>query len=111
VKDGVLELSAGDQTLRLMPRAERLTLGRSATASLALNDSRVSRIHATVEWRGGHFVLGDASSFGTWVYMGNQSQPLVLRRTECYLVGQGQIALGCDRTAEEAPIVRFAVKG
>lgn len=110
-KDGVLELSAAGQTLRLEPRGERLTLGRSTTASLALNDTRVSRIHATVEWRGGHFVLGDASSFGTWVYMGNQSEPLVLRRTECYLVGQGEVALGCDRTAEDAPLVRFAVKG
>ncbi len=110
-KDGVLEITAAGQTLRLNPRGERLTLGRSTTASLAINDSRVSRIHATVEWRGGHFVLSDASSFGTWVYMGNQSEAVVLRRTECYLVGQGQIALGCDRNAEEAPVAMFSVKG
>ncbi|MES2940398.1 MAG: adenylate/guanylate cyclase domain-containing protein [Pseudomonadota bacterium] len=111
MKDGVLEISAAGQTVQLNPRGERLTLGRSITASLAINDSRVSRIHATIEWRGGHFVLSDASSFGTWVYMGNQSEAVVLRRTECYLVGQGQIALGCDRNAEEAPVAVFSVKG
>ena len=105
-----LELTAMGQTLRLHPSGERLTLGRSTTATLPLNDSRVSRIHATAEWRGGHFVLSDVSSFGTWVYMGNQVEPVVLRRTECYLVGQGVIALGCDRSAEDAPLASFSVK-
>jgi hypothetical protein len=108
-KDGLLELSALGQTLRLGPRDEKLTLGRATTASLSINDSRVSRVHATVEWRGGHFVLSDASSFGTWVYMGNQTEPVVLRRTECYLVGQGEIALGCEREADGAPAVLFSV--
>lgn len=107
---GHLELTASGQTLRLPPRGERLTLGRSTTASLPVNDSRVSRIHATIEWRGGQFVLSDVSSFGTWVYVGNQTEPVVLRRTELYLVGNGQIALGCDREAEDAPLATFAVK-
>ncbi len=109
-KDSLLEISALGQTLQLAPRGEKLTLGRATTASLSLNDSRVSRVHATVEWRGGQFVLSDASSFGTWVYVGNQTEPVVLRRTECYLVGQGQIALGCERDAEGAPTVLFSVK-
>ena len=106
----MLELSSLGQTLRLEPRGEKLSLGRAATASLSINDSRVSRVHATVEWRGGHYVLNDNSSFGTWVYVGNQSEPLVLRRTECYLVGQGQIVLGCERDAESAPAVLYSVK-
>jgi adenylate cyclase len=109
-KASQLELTALGQTLRLAPQGEKLTLGRATTASLSINDARVSRVHATVEWRGGHFILSDASSFGTWVYMGNQTEPVVLRRTECYLVGQGQIALGCERDAESAPLVAFSVK-
>lgn len=108
---GLLELAAAGQTLRLEPRGEKLTLGRAVTASLSINDARVSRLHATIEWRGGQFVLSDASSFGTWVYMGNQTEPVVLRRTECYLVGHGQITLGCDRHAENAPLVLFSVTG
>ncbi|MBI5274838.1 MAG: adenylate/guanylate cyclase domain-containing protein [Burkholderiales bacterium] len=110
-KDASLEISYGGKTLELQPRSPRLSLGRSTTADMPVNDSRVSRVHCTIEWRGGQFVLSDASSFGTWVYMGNQTEPVVLRRTECYLVGQGVIALGCDRNAEEAPLVPFAVKG
>jgi adenylate cyclase len=108
--DATLEVTAAGQTLRVDPRGDKLTVGRSITASLTINDGRVSREHATLEWRGGHFVLGDTSSFGTWVYFGGQAEPVVLRRTECYLVGSGQIALGCERDAQEAPIVRFNVR-
>jgi class 3 adenylate cyclase len=108
-ENAALEITIAGQTRRLQPRGGRITLGRAATADLPVNDSRVSRIHAAVEWRGGQFVLSDASSFGTWVYFGGQAEPVVLRRTECYLVGQGQIALGCDRDAEAAPLASFSI--
>ena len=104
-----LEIAFAGQLRRVEPRGEALTIGRSPGADLNVNDSRVSRAHATVEWRGGNFVLADASSYGTWVYFGNHPEPVVLRRTECYLVGQGQIALGCDRSADSAPIASFTV--
>jgi class 3 adenylate cyclase len=110
-KGGMLEVSAGSKTLRVEPNGARLTLGRSPVASLTLNDGRVSREHATLEWRGGHFILTDTSSFGTWVYMGGQAQPMVLRRTECFLVGHGELTLGCDRSAQMAPTVVFSMKG
>ena len=109
VETAALEITVGGQTRRLQPRGGRITLGRAVTADLPVNDSRVSRIHAAVEWRGGQFVLSDASSFGTWVYFGGQAEPVILRRTECYLVGQGQIALGCDRDAEAAPLASFTI--
>ena len=104
-----LELTGAGRTLRMEPHGTSVTLGRAATATLSINDSRVSRVHATVDWKGGHFVLSDQSSFGTWVYMGGGNTPLVLRRTECYLVGNGLITLGCEREAEAAPRVEFAV--
>jgi class 3 adenylate cyclase len=104
-----LELSGAGQTLRLNPQGQSISLGRAATANLTINDSRVSRVHATVDWKGGHFILNDQSSFGTWVYMGGQGTPLVLRRTECYLVGSGLITLGCEREAEGAPRIEFSV--
>ena len=110
-RESRLELAAAGQTLHLDSQGDKLTLGRASSASLFLNDVRVSRVHATVEWRGGHFVLSDASSFGTWVYMGNQTEPVVLRRTDCYLVGTGQISLGCERDADNAPLVLFSVTG
>jgi len=109
VPNAHLELTANGQTLRLDPHGSSLTLGRAATANLSINDSRVSRVHATVDWKGGHFILSDQSSFGTWVYMGGGNTPLVLRRTECYLVGSGLITLGCEREAESAPRVEYSV--
>lgn len=105
-----LELVAGAQTLRLQPQDPKISIGRALDATLSINDPRVSRMHATVEWRGGQFVLSDASSYGTWVYFGDQSQAVVLRRTECYLVGRGQMVLGCERHEEQAPMIEFSVK-
>jgi hypothetical protein len=109
-REEYIELSGPDGGLRLDAQAGKVSLGRASDASLKVNDPRVSRLHATLEWRGGQFVLTDASSFGTWVYLGNQSDAVVLRRTECCLVGSGQIVLGCAREDEDAPAIVFSVK-
>ncbi len=106
----VLELVAGEQAVRINAGTAKMSIGRGAGASLALNDPRVSRMHATLEWRGGQFVLSDASSYGTWVYFGNQNEAVVLRRTECYLVGNGQISAGCERK-EGSPLISFSIIG
>ena len=104
----VLKLVAGEQTVELQAESAKISLGRGLDAALTLNDPRVSRMHATLEWRGGQFVLSDASSYGTWVYFGNQSEAVVLRRTECYLVGSGQISAGCERK-DGSPLISFSV--
>lgn len=104
----VLELVAGAQAVQVNAGSARMSIGRGAGASLALNDPRVSRMHATLEWRGGQFVLSDASSYGTWVYFGNQNEAVVLRRTECYLAGSGQISAGCERK-DGSPLISFSI--
>lgn len=105
-----LELVFGDQTLRVDPKAGKVTLGRSADAQLIVNDPRVSRVHATVQWQSGHFLLSDTSSYGTWVYLGSQSEPVTLRRTECHLIGTGAIVPGCERSEPDAPCILFSIK-
>ncbi len=104
----MLVLVAGEQTVEVRADSPRIAIGRGAEAALSLNDPRVSRMHATVECRGGQFVLTDASSYGTWVYLGGQVEAVVLRRTECYLVGTGQISAGCERK-DDAPMIIFSV--
>lgn len=106
----LLELVYAGNTTLMNPKNGKLSIGRAAEAGLSVNDPRVSRVHATLEWRGGQFVLADASSFGTWVYLGNQAEALVLRRTECYLVGSGEIVPGCGRADEDAPIIQFSAR-
>jgi adenylate cyclase len=109
-----LELSCGDTKALLDQSGGKLkvlNLGRAAGCELEVSDPRVSRTHASVQVRGHQFVLTDASSYGTWVYLGGQSEPLVLRRTHCVLIGAGEICLGCERTAEKAPMVSFNIQG
>lgn len=105
-----LEIGYGDRTIVLGTRSGKFTMGRSSDNTLTINDQRVSRAHASVQWRGGLFVLVDTSSFGTWVYFGDQPEAVVLRRTECVLAGSGVFVLGCQRTEELAPLVRFLVR-
>jgi adenylate cyclase len=85
-------------------------MGRAASCELEVSDPRVSRTHASVQVRGNQFVLTDASSYGTWVYQGGQSEPLVLRRTDCVLVGEGEISLGCEKSAADAAVLSFSVR-
>ena len=109
-KAATLELTFEGKTLLLYSKSGLLTIGRATDAGLSLNDPRVSRVHATLQWRGGNFVLTDASSYGTWVYMGNQSDGVLLRRTECTLAGVGHIVPGCERADERAPLIAFLLK-
>ncbi len=107
VKHQTLALTMLGRTQAFAMTTTGITIGRSTDASLPVLDPRVSRVHATICRRGGQIVLTDASSFGTWVYFGNQTEAVALRRTECFLVGYGQISLGCRIDADEAPMVAF----
>jgi adenylate cyclase len=109
-----LRLSFGEKTALLQQSGSAIKsvqMGRATSCELEVRDPRVSRSHASVQVRGNQFVITDASSYGTWVYAGSQSEPVVLRRTDCVLVGVGEISLGCERGAENAAIVRYSVQG
>ena len=108
-----LHLSFAGKTVKLAQSGsaiKSIQMGRAASCELEISDPRVSRTHATVQVRGNQFVLTDASSYGTWVYAGGQSEPTALRRTDCVLVGEGEISLGCERHAEDAAVVVFSVR-
>lgn len=105
-----LELGFGGKTVLCNAQTGQLTIGRALDAGLPVNDPRVSRLHATLAWRGGNFVLSDASSYGTWVYLGSPSNGVLLRRTECYLSGTGHIVPGCELGDEGAPVITFSLK-
>jgi adenylate cyclase len=88
-------------------RALQPSVNFSANQQLHIHDNRVSRLHCTIAWRGTHWIVSDASSYGTWVYIDGQPHPVALRRSECLLIGAGHISLGCERDADAAPLVRF----
>lgn len=96
-----------DQTASFEARQMPIHLGRVADAEFMVNDQRVSRLHASIEWRRGSFILTDLSSFGTWVRFSGTTTELALRRQECVLVGSGEIALGAAFQDFTVPVVQF----
>ncbi|CAN7322061.1 adenylate/guanylate cyclase domain-containing protein [Acidovorax sp. LjRoot118] len=86
-------------------------VGRATEMQLRINDPRVSRLHARIDWRNSGFVLTDMSSFGTWVRFEGSDSPVRLRRDACILHGTGEIALGVSFSESTAPKMRFQVVG
>jgi adenylate cyclase len=84
-----------------------VVLGRSPQAHFRVDDSRVSRSHARVDWHGGVFQLTDLSYNGTYVRFGSGDEVVTLRRSSCTLHGSGSIGLGGSPTDPLAPCVRF----
>jgi len=84
-------------------------LGRSPLASFSVDDSRVSRSHARIDWHGGAFQLTDLSFNGTYVRFGAAGEVLALRRGTCALHGQGAIGLGASPLELSPTVVRFEV--
>ena len=82
-------------------------LGRSPQATYIIDDNRVSRSHARIDWHGGTFQLTDLSYNGTYVRFDNDPEIISLRRGACTLHGCGVIGLGTPPTEAISPCVRF----
>jgi len=86
-----------------------VVLGRSPQATYIIDDNRVSRSHARIDWHGGTFQLVDLSYNGTYVRFDNDPEIISLRRGACTLHGSGVIGLGAPPTEPISPCVRFEV--
>lgn len=86
-------------------------IGRVKNVEFVVNDPRVSRTHARLEWRNGSVILVDISSYGCWVRFSNSSgAEVLLRREECVLHGKGELALGASFADATVPTVLFTVR-
>jgi adenylate cyclase len=90
-------------------RSLPVIFGRSHEATYCIDDSRVSRQHARIEWHSGTFQLVDMSSNGTFVRFGRQSEVITLMRGACTLHGRGIITLGVNPNLAHAPTVHFEI--
>ena len=86
-----------------------VVLGRSPQATYIIDDTRVSRSHARIDWHGGTFQLVDLSYNGTYVRFDNDPEIISLRRGACTLHGSGVIGLGAPPSEPISPCVRFEV--
>jgi class 3 adenylate cyclase len=91
------------------PHSLPVVLGRSPQATYCIDDSRVSRSHARIDWHGGTFQLTDLSYNGTYVRFSGDSEIVSLRRGTCTLHGHGVIGLGAPPVDAASPNVRFEV--
>ncbi len=83
-------------------------LGRGPQAMFRVDDSRVSRSHARLDWYGGSYQLTDLSFNGTYVRFAD-GEIVSLRRGSCLLHGSGTIGLGSSPSDGDAACVRFEV--
>ncbi len=85
-----------------------VVLGRSPQAAFCVDDTRVSRSHARLDWHGGSFQLTDLSYNGTYVRF-NDGEIVSLRRGSCTLHGSGSIGLGGSPADPASACVSFDV--
>lgn len=105
-----VELSFQGQVKRFKSFELPAHVGRVGSVDFLVNDPRVSRLHARLEWRNGSVVLVDVSSFGSWIRFASESGPgVLLRREECVLHGNGEVALGASFADPNVPTVQFKI--
>ena len=80
---GAIHLSEGAQVV----------FGRDASCDVVLDDTRVSRFHATLEWQRGRCVLRDHSTNGTFVTPSDDGRTVLLRREGMPLPTAGRVRL------------------
>lgn len=89
-----------------------VVVGRSPQATFFVDDSRVSRSHARLDWHSGSFQLTDLSSNGTFVQFQEGAEPVALRRGHCTLHGSGTLWLGATPSTQGQhvpPSIQFEV--
>jgi class 3 adenylate cyclase len=104
-----IELTWADQSKSFKSFDLPIQIGRVRQSEFVVNDPRVSRTHARIEWRNGSIVLVDVSSYGTWIRFEGGGADVLLRREECVLHGRGEIALGASFSDAQAPAVKFSI--
>ncbi len=112
VGDCLMELKLEDQILEVGKDRSRITLGRQRHNDLVVNDIRVSRTHARIEYRRGKFILIDQSTNGTYAE-GPEEYNIHLRRDEIPLSGSGVISLGREIISDSAAdisLIHFEIK-
>lgn len=109
VLGGEIELTCQDQIKSFKSFELPIHIGRIRQSEFVVNDPRVSRTHARIEWRNGSIMLVDVSSYGSWIRFEGGGADVLLRREECVLHGRGEIALGASFADAQVPSVKFSV--
>lgn len=103
---GVLRLRHRGEVVELRPDSEPFLMGREPGNHLVVEADWVSRTHAMVEYKRGHFMITDRSTNGTYVRVGEDDE-LKLHRDELHLRKSGTISLGQSFGVNTGDIIHF----
>ena len=103
-----LKLRHRGRVIELTENSEPFMMGREASNGLQVEADWVSRTHAQIEYKRGHFVITDRSTNATYVTVGQEPE-LRLHRDELHLRGAGTISMGQAATANTHDLIHFKV--
>jgi adenylate cyclase len=109
LSSAALELTCNSAIFVVDENQSTLTIGRLPANDIVLKYPGVSRMHAKVEHRKGKFVLIDASSNGTYVYVHGR-EPVYVKHDEYQLFEEGVICAGKKAKADSSGAIRFVVR-
>lgn len=97
------------RVIELTENSEPFMMGREASNGLQVEADWVSRTHAQVEYKRGHFVITDRSTNATYVTVGQEPE-LRLHRDEVHLRGTGTISMGQAAALNTHDLIHFRVE-
>ena len=103
-----LTLRHRGKVIELTESSEPFMMGREASNGLQVEADWVSRTHAQIEFKRGHFVITDRSTNATHVAIG-QDPEMRLHRDELHLRGAGTISMGQSATANAHDLIHYKV--
>ena len=92
--------------IELTENSEPFMMGREVSNHLVVEADWVSRTHAQIEFRRGHFMIADRSTNATYVCIGEDPE-LRLHRDEIHLRKTGSISMGQAGTANTLDVIHF----
>jgi adenylate cyclase len=104
-----LVLTWGAHEMEVTQQRPSLTVGRGESNGIVIKDGKVSRVHARIEYRNGHFALIDQSVNGT--YLASSAGVSCKVSNETYLLmDAGSISFGLDPASARTHLIRYTVK-
>ena len=101
-----LKLRHRGNLIELTEDSEPFMMGREATNGLVVEADWVSRTHAQIEFKRGHFMIIDRSTNATYVTIG-QDVELRVHRDELHLRKSGSISMGQSATINTHDLIHF----
>jgi adenylate cyclase len=90
----------------LDPNSQPFSMGREPGNHLVIEADWVSRTHAMIEYKRGHFMIADRSTNGTYVRIGDDDE-IKVHRDELHLRKAGTISLGQSFGVNTGDIIYF----